>query len=44
MGGFIKGMTEIKKKSPLSEQTESVDEIMLVTKLVEIDFDLIKSC
>jgi hypothetical protein len=42
MGGFIKGLTEIKKKILLSEQTERLDEIMQVKKLVKLDFDLIK--
>jgi len=44
MGGFIKGLTEIKKEIILSEQTERLDEIMQVKKLVKLDFDLIKSC
>jgi len=43
MGGFIKGLTEI-KKILLSEQTERLDEIMQVKKMVKLDFDLIKSC
>jgi len=42
MGGFIKGLTE--KKILLSEQTERLDEIMQVKRLVKLDFDLIKPC
>jgi hypothetical protein len=42
MGGFIKGLTEI-KNILLSEQTERLDDIMQVKKLVKLNFDLIKS-
>jgi hypothetical protein len=44
MEGFIKGLTEIKKEILFSEQTERLDGIMQVKKLVKLNFDLIKSC